>query len=367
MVTAPRWVSTVFGYPELTWWRWLVVALLGIVTAFWWDDLGASRRSLLAAGAVLAGATAYLWWRGWHLTGFWDMAALAGVVAPAVLWTAYNVAVTFAGVGAGTGESPVRPGRWRRRHTALRRRYPFASMLLDLEELAVLLGDEHAMTSAAARERCARLFESVATAADHLIRRARTESFEDDTRPVAWLYQPKPFWLRAWLRPVAGAPDALLDQRLNRCAASVVTQLRQYKRQVLLPGDGTWAELRQKVLHFAAITCERRWDSLPQPEPESVARFRARLAVSIRLVLVAAVGPAALVAYEVLPGTRPPAPEWVAFAAYLAWPLLTILIRADPDLTTKLDLLARWLPTPGKSGTGGQDRPNAPAGRDSGK
>jgi hypothetical protein len=85
--------------------------------------------------------------------------------------------------------------------------------------------------------------------------------------------------------------------------------------------------------------------------------------VSMRLVLIAAVGPAVLVAYEVLPGARPAVPELVAIALYVGWPLLTVLIRVDPDLRAKLDVLAQWLPSP-KAGTGGQD---LPSGRDGGK
>jgi hypothetical protein len=366
-LTGPRWVWDLFGPSDSVGWRATLVALLVIVVGLWWLDVGSSRgRAILGSTPLLAVTIAYLWWRDWRLAGFWELTVLAGVVVPVLLASAFNLLDMSVGTGSSGLESPVLRGRWRRRQTGLRRRYPFASMLLDLEELAILLGDEHAMAAGAARERCVRLFESVAVAADRLIRRARTEHLEDEVRPAAWLYQPKPYWTRAWLRPLAAYPDALLEQRLNRCAASVVTLLRQYKRQVLLPGEGTWERLRQEVVGFAALACERRWDSLPQPEPENAAgRFRAWAAVSLRLLLTAAVGPAALVAYEVLPGTRPPVPALVAIALYAGWPLLTIMIRVDPDFLTKLNVLGSWLPGAGRSGD--QDQRSAAGPSASGK
>lgn len=84
----------------------------------------------------------------------------------------------------------------------------------------------------------------------------------------------------------------------------------------------------------------------------------------MRVALIAAVGLAVLVAYGLLPGTRPAVPALLAIALYVGWPLLTVLIRVDPDLRAKLDVLAQWLPSPGRSGQGG---PDLCAGPDGGK
>jgi tetratricopeptide (TPR) repeat protein len=366
LLTAPWSMSQLLSNRQVTWWAWVVVAGAGFVTAAIAVDMTRGRLISTSILEVVI-TTVYLWWRDWQVTNFWELLLIAGIVLPTILVNAWNLIYTLSDTAAArinvydldVIDSPLRRGQWRRRHAVLRRRFPFASMLLDLEELAILLADEHALATAGARERCSRLFESVASAADHLIRRARAESLEDESHPDPWLFQPRAHWVRgARLRPLGGIPDALLEQRLNRCAASVVTQLRQYKRQVLLPADGTWTALRQEVLNFATLACERRWDSLPQPEPEKVARrFRARVAVSLRMVLIAAAGPAALVAYQVLPGARPAVPDVVAFILYVIWPLFTVLLRVDPDLVTKVNLLSQWLPGSGKGGSDGQAGP----------
>jgi tetratricopeptide (TPR) repeat protein len=379
LVASPWWVSELLAYQQLTWWRWLLLSATGVVVGTWYFDrtAGLPSRAALVWGAFGAGAALYLWWQGWQVGGFTELLVLTGFVLPGLL-VSIGTLVWYLSILGGHApgriddldivRSRLRRGRWRRRHATLRRRHPRAYMQLDLEELATLLADENAMASAGARERCARLFESVAAAADHLIRRARTESAEDESRPDPWLFQPRPFWIRAArLRPLGGIPDALLEQGLNHCAAGVVAKLREYKRRVLLPEDETWASLRQEVIDFAVIASERRWGSLPHATPEKVSRqLRARIAMGLRIGLIASVGPLALVAYQVIPGTRPPVPDLVAFALWVVWPLLTVLVRVDPDLATKLDVFERWLPGPGRAGSAdhGRTTPQRPPGPD---
>jgi hypothetical protein len=57
--------------------------------------------------------------------------------------------------------------------------------------------------------------------------------------------------------------------------------------------------------------------------------------------VTAAVPPLGLLIYQYAPGHRPTAPDWLQIALY-AWPLVTILMRLDPDFTTKVNLFKEF-------------------------
>jgi hypothetical protein len=123
-------------------------------------------------------------------------------------------------------------------------------------------------------------------------------------------------------------------------ASGAATALRQLKRQIAAPADGSWdrlaATLRNEVVALATGDLGKlRWAA--PPSPETIRRSHWKTAIGVLRTLALAAAPlAAVIAIQPLLHLDAQPLRWAKLIG-LGWALLYLLLAADPTLREKIE------------------------------
>jgi tetratricopeptide (TPR) repeat protein len=122
-------------------------------------------------------------------------------------------------------------------------------------------------------------------------------------------------------------------------AAGMAAAMRDLKQWILTPREETWADLSDLLQGQLKYVGTATWDQLPwrDPGPAASRERRLRIVSFSKLAVVTALPGLTLWGYNLTPyAVEHPSPDWAVLVLGVIWPLVTILVKLDPDFYDKL-------------------------------